>query len=93
MTREGISESVAKKISGHRTDSVFKRYDIVSTQDIQDAARRIEAYHRKQEEKGKAIQFPYRKAQNEQSKFFTRSRAPLSQKRKEQGLTLNRLTP
>jgi integrase len=65
MTREGISESVAKKISGHKTDSVFKRYDIVSSQDIQDAAKRIEAYHRKQEDKGKVIQFPYSKAQNE----------------------------
>jgi integrase len=44
LIRAGIPQSVAMKISGHRTDSVFRRYDIVTQQDLQDAARRLGLY-------------------------------------------------
>jgi integrase len=43
MVRRGISKHVAKKISGHVTDSVFDRYDIVDEQDLADAARKLES--------------------------------------------------
>jgi len=43
MRRRGISTTVAKKISGHLTDAVFERYNITSTEDLHDAANRIEA--------------------------------------------------
>jgi integrase len=42
MVRRGISKHVAKRISGHKTDSVFDRYDIVDPQDLADAARKLE---------------------------------------------------
>lgn len=44
LIRAGIDTAVAKKISGHRTDQVFQRYNITSDEDIQDAQVRLEQY-------------------------------------------------
>jgi hypothetical protein len=44
MVRAGVSETVAMKISGHRSRKVFDRYNITSTDDLREAAARTQRY-------------------------------------------------
>jgi integrase len=44
MVRAGVAQSVAMQITGHRTDSMFRRYAIVSEGDKREALRKTQAH-------------------------------------------------
>ena len=44
MIRAGLDPAVAMRISGHRSDSMFERYNIVATEDLRVAAEKVQLY-------------------------------------------------
>ena len=48
MIRAGVPQSVAMRISGHRTTAIFLRYDITSEEDKRAALERTQAHREAQ---------------------------------------------
>jgi integrase len=44
MIRAGVDRKVAMMISGHKTESVFERYNITDDRDLEEAMRKTQAY-------------------------------------------------
>lgn len=44
MERAGVSRKIAMSISGHKTENIYRRYDIVAQRDLADAATRLNQY-------------------------------------------------
>jgi integrase len=49
--KAGLSESDGMKLSGHRTRSVYDRYDIISEEDSREAMKRAQEYNRQQSQR------------------------------------------
>ena len=44
LSRAGVPEQVAMKITGHKTASMYRRYRIVDERDLREATQRLNAY-------------------------------------------------
>jgi integrase len=44
LEQAGVSRSVGMKLTGHKTESIYRRYAIVSKSDLEDATRRLDAF-------------------------------------------------
>jgi hypothetical protein len=44
MIRSGVPESVAMKITGHKTSAMFRRYNITAQEDVKQALEKTAAY-------------------------------------------------
>ncbi len=62
LIRAGVSQSVAMKISGHSTAAIFRRYDIVSEDDLKQAAAKLADYVNQQSGEASGRRAPRRRA-------------------------------
>ena len=53
--RAGLSEHEGMKLSGHETDSIYRRYDIISDEDLTEVMNRVQEHLKKEAENRKVI--------------------------------------
>jgi hypothetical protein len=49
LVRAGVPEKIAMGITGHKTRSIFDRYNIVSERDLAEAGRKLDVFHSEKE--------------------------------------------
>jgi integrase len=55
LVAAGVPESVAQNITGHVTNSMFKRYSITSEEQKENALREVAEFHKKQDERKQPV--------------------------------------
>jgi integrase len=55
LVRAGVPESVAMQLTGHKTRSVFTRYNITSGTDLNEAVAKLARFHSKQVRAGRQV--------------------------------------
>jgi hypothetical protein len=48
LERAGVPRSVAMKLTGHKTESIYRRYAIVSEGDLSEGVKKLAALHHAQ---------------------------------------------
>jgi integrase len=55
MLKAGVPIQVAKRVSGHKSDAMFNRYSILTTNDVAEAMQQTEKYRREQAAKSQKV--------------------------------------
>jgi hypothetical protein len=53
--RAGLSENEGMKLPGHETDSIYRRYDIISDDDLTGSMNRVQEHLKKEAENRKVV--------------------------------------
>jgi len=53
--KSGLSESEGMALSGHKTNAVYKRYDIIRDDDLTDSMARVQEHLKKEAENRKVV--------------------------------------
>lgn len=64
LERAGVSRSVAMKLTGHKTEAVYRRYAVVSAADLSEGVAKLAALHSAPVSERTVLPFPAQQAQS-----------------------------